>query len=89
MREEFFDKFGPPERAIHKSISLSESEWRLVEAYQLYGASRKGYNIPIQGILREILSSHLEKDRSFNRDKDKWLKKLSEVEVTAEGACKE
>lgn len=89
MRENFLDRFSPPEKTVHKSIPLTESEWRLVEAYQLYVDSHKSYSVPTKDILREILFTHLDNDRSFKRDKNKWIKKLSEIERTATEACNE
>ena len=85
MRKGFFERFEPQEKAVHKSVSLTESEWRLIEAYKLYGSSRAGHEIPVQRILREIIVAHLQGDRDFVKDQSTWLTKLAALEGAASG----
>lgn len=83
MRQDFFDKYEPQEKAVPRSLSLTESEWRLIDAYRLFGTSKKGREVPLQWILKEAVLSHVQRDRSFFRERDQWLAKLDKVEDAA------
>ncbi len=87
MTKQFFSEFAPQEKTLHKTVSLTESEWRLVEAYRLYGASEAGHEIPIQKLLKKILLKHVQSDRAFVHAQEEWLTKLSDLEKSAEGAA--
>ncbi len=86
MRQDFFDAFEPQEKPVHRSISLTEAEWRLIDAYRLFGSSKKARDIPLQWILKQAVLSHVERHRDFFRERNKWLAKLDELEKSAAAA---
>lgn len=83
MRQDFFDNYEPQEKAVPRSLSLTEAEWRLIEAYRLFGTSKKARDIPLQWILKNAVLSHVQRHRTFYRERDKWLAKLNEIESAA------
>lgn len=89
MTKNFFEEFTEEEKSVPKSIPMTKSEWRLVEAYHLYGTSRLKFEVPIQRMLRVIIQNHIKKERNFARNKNEWLKKLSELEQAADEGVKE
>lgn len=82
MRKTFFKRFEPQEKAVNRSLSMPESDWSVIEAYRLYGASHTGHEIPLQKLMREIILSHIDRDRSFSAVKQQWLAKLKEAQQT-------
>ena len=90
MRQDFFDTYEPQEKAVPRSLSLTEAEWRLIDAYRLFGTSKKAREIPLQWILKQAVLSHVRHHRAFFKERDKWLAKLAEIETaaaTAEGTA--
>lgn len=86
MRQDFFDTYEPQERAVTRSFSLSEAEWRIIDAYRLFGTSKKGREIPLQWILKNAVLTHVQRHKAFYIDRDKWLAKLSEIEKAVANA---
>ena len=86
MRQDFFDSFEPQEKTVSRSLSLTESEWRLIDAYRLFGTSKKAREIPLQWILKQAVLSHVQRHKAFFRDRATWLAKLDKVEQAASSA---
>ena len=82
MKKDFFNRFEPQEKAAYKSVSMATSDWDLIEAYRLYGASRAGHEIPFQKLIRELLIGHINADKEFFRNKNDWLQRSAEIKDT-------
>ncbi|MCB9229685.1 MAG: hypothetical protein H6618_08750 [Deltaproteobacteria bacterium] len=79
MKKKFFEKFVPAEKTQNRSISMLEGEWRQLEAYRLYGSATAGHEIPLQKIVREIVTTHIASDRQFSKVKEEWIAKTDQI----------
>ena len=72
MKKSFFNKFQKQGRVINRPLALQEDDWQIIDAYRLYGAAKAGYEIPLKALLREVIFSHIDSDRGFKKDEEKW-----------------
>lgn len=79
MKKDFFEEFEVQDKAIHKSISIGENDWSLVEAYRLYGVNRKKQEFPIHKMISDILIKHINSDKRFVKEQDTWLQKIEGI----------
>ena len=86
MKKGFFDRFEAGDKTVHKSISMGSSDWKLLEAYKLYGSSKSGHDISIQRLVREIIVGHIKSDREFAKSQGDWLGKLTSIDEAAKEA---
>lgn len=59
---------------------MLEGEWRQLEAYRLYGSDAAGCEIPLQKVVREILTTHIASDRQFSKVRNEWMEKLDKID---------
>lgn len=82
MSKDFFSSFKRKEKLVTKAIAMKESEWKLVEAYRLFGSSKSRCEIPMKDLLKELIVANINGDREFKGTRDKWLNKIEENPVT-------
>ena len=79
MKKDFFNKFPKQENLVIKQISLSERDWKRIEAYRLYGTAKAETEIPTKLLLRELVMDNIEKDRAFRKEEEKWLSQVETI----------
>ncbi len=85
MKKNFFSRFETQEKMAPRSVSMSVTDWQLVEAYRYYGASKAGHNLSFQKLMREIVVGHIIGDKEFAKNKIEWMKQVASLDKTQEG----
>jgi hypothetical protein len=83
MAKSFFETIEVEEPMVHKSIAMASNDWNLIEAYLLFGATKRKKKLSLQKIIRKILVKHIEGDREFIKEYEIWSKKLGDLKEAA------
>lgn len=87
MSTDFYKNFILPveEEIVTKQISMPADDWKILEAYRLYGNARLEENIPFKILMHQLIFNPIKADRMFKKEKKKWLALIDEISAQKEG----
>ena len=68
------DKIEKPSKHKSKSINLSQEDWDMLEAYRQYGSKKRGFDIDLNTLVKQMVDYCIEKDNDFIGKE--WREKL-------------
>ncbi|MBC61415.1 MAG: hypothetical protein CMP11_03080 [Zetaproteobacteria bacterium] len=67
------DKIEKPSKHKGKLINLSEEDWNMLEAYRQYGSKKRGFEINLNTLIKQMVDFSIKKDKDFNHEE--WKEK--------------